>query len=129
MPSNCVYAKGDDQTRRQHGNNNEDVIGAIGGGARTDADGDRKKVKPNRLHQVVDSAPSPFDDDAEGKSLRSFFAVDHPRYAKPIDKHAETGGPKSLLDRHLHRAFFRQCVKYAFRFCRVIDAEGDGETF
>src|SRR5262249_22704491 len=61
--------------------------------------------------------------------LGSLFAVDHPRYAELIDKHAKPGGPEGLLDRHRHLPVFSQCVKYAFRICRIIDLERYGEAF
>ena len=57
------------------------------------------------------------------RELRSVPAVDHPRDAESIDKHAKTGGPEGLLDRHCHRSVFRQGLKYAFCFSHVVDLD------
>jgi hypothetical protein len=57
------------------------------------------------------------------------LAVNHPRNPELIDKHSETHGPESLLDRHFHCSVFCQCVKYAFRVCRVVDADRHRESF
>src|SRR5437879_5619911 len=60
--------------------------------------------------------------------LGSFLAVNHPRHAELINELAKTGGPKCLLKRHLHRPIFRQCVKYAFRLRRILEAKSRREA-
>src|SRR5271165_1514670 len=62
------------------------------------------------------------------RGLRCFLAINHPRNAELIDKHAEAGGPESLLERHPHRSFFCQSVKDPFCLCRGADAERYGEA-
>ena len=62
------------------------------------------------------------------KGLSSLLAVNHPGYAESVDHHAEADRPEGFLDRHLHRPIVCQCVKDAFRFCRVLDAERHGEA-
>src|SRR5690242_12714132 len=56
------------------------------------------------------------------------LAVDCPRYAELVDKHAKADGPRGFLKGHLHSAVFRKRVKYAFCLQRVIDAKHYGET-
>ena len=48
---------------------------------------------------------------AAAQELGGFLAVDHPRCAELVDKHAKSTSPEGLLNRHLHRAFFRQRVE------------------
>src|SRR6185369_18100870 len=55
-----------------------------------------------------------------GRSL----AVDCPRYAEAIYKHAEANRPERLLKRHFDGPFFRQCFKYTFCLCLVLEAKG-----
>jgi hypothetical protein len=56
------------------------------------------------------------------------LAVDRPGYAELIDKHAKADAPKGFLEGHLHRAVFRERVKYPFCIHRVVDAKQHGET-
>src|SRR4051812_1875775 len=70
--------------------------------------------------------PAASDHEASGRRL---FAVDHPRRTEAIRQHAEPGGPEGLLDRHPHRAVFRQGVKYPFGFGGFVDAERHREAF
>src|SRR6266851_6248407 len=55
-------------------------------------------------------------------------AVDHPRYAKLIDEHTKSDGPKCLPKRHLNCSLFFQCMKYAFRLRNLLDAEAHGKA-
>src|SRR6516164_7916145 len=59
---------------------------------------------------------------------RESLAVDHPRSSELIDEHDKTGRPKGLLDRHLHRPVFRQCMEDAFGIFGVVDAERHREA-
>lgn len=53
------------------------------------------------------------------------IAVYHPGYSEPIDEHAETAGPESLLDRHLHRCALSQGIEHTVRILRLIDTQGN----
>src|SRR6516162_10481859 len=71
---------------------------------------------------------SSFRSGAAAQGLSGFLAVDHRRRAELIDEHAKAGGPKGLLNRHLHRPFFRERIEYAFGLSRVVDAERDHDA-
>src|SRR6266496_1547297 len=60
--------------------------------------------------------------------LRCFLAVNHPRYPKSIDAHAEASGPEGLLEWHLNLSVFRQRVKDAFALDRIFDLERHGKA-
>src|SRR5260370_40275740 len=63
-----------------------------------------------------------------GRGVRRLLAVDHPRRAELIHEHAKTLGPEGFLDRHPHRSFFRQRMKYALRLLGVVDTNRHRES-
>jgi hypothetical protein len=60
--------------------------------------------------------------------LRSFSAINYPRYAEPINEHTKSRSPEGLLELHLNRSVFCQGMKYALCLCWVLDAKHHGEA-
>ena len=52
------------------------------------------------------------------------LAVNCPRYAEAIYKHAEANRPERLLKCHFDGPFFRQCFNYTLCLCLVLEAKG-----
>src|SRR5262245_10025880 len=78
---------------------------------------------PDRRGEGTGEEPPAPTCSAEQGSGHLLFAVDHPGRAELIDQHPEAMRPEGLLDRHLHRALFRECMEHAIGLGRLGNIE------